>query len=115
MSESPDTYAAVAGLIALISDAPACKARLAELQKQIEAATKAQTNLDADRAAHQAEVAAAKATFDARETALRKREVEVLVRSNDLDDRAARLEESGKPWRPEKVDTLGNGLTRERA
>jgi len=65
----PD-FAAVTALIALVTDAPACKARLAELQKQIAAAAKAQAKLDADREVHAATVAA----LEAREIAVTERE-----------------------------------------
>ena len=112
-SQTSDAFAAVTGLIALVTDAKACAKRLDELQRQIEAAAKAQAKLEADREQHERSVAAAKAALDAREAALRKREVEAMIRSNALDDRAARLEADGKPWRPERVETLGNGLTRE--
>jgi chorismate mutase len=58
---SPDTFAAVTALIALISDPKAAKARLEELAKQIAAAEKAHAALTADRAEHTRTVAADKA------------------------------------------------------
>jgi hypothetical protein len=65
MSECAPEFAATTALIALVIDAKACAKRLDELQRQIEAAAKAQAKLDADREQHEREVTAAKAALDA--------------------------------------------------
>jgi hypothetical protein len=75
-----DPFAAVTSLIALIGDAKACARRLAELQATIDAAEKAQAQLDADRRA----VAADKAAADEREKTLREREVKVAIGEHNL-------------------------------
>jgi hypothetical protein len=66
-SQNSDAFAAVTGLIALITDAKACSKRLAELQQQTDAATKAETKLAAERAAYEAKVAETSADLKARE------------------------------------------------
>jgi peptidoglycan hydrolase CwlO-like protein len=70
MTESPDTFTAVAGLIALVTDAKACSKRLDELRKLGAELAEAQAKLDADRETH----AASAAALEARETALAPRE-----------------------------------------
>jgi hypothetical protein len=75
-----DTFGTVADLIGLIVDAKACSKRLAELQTTIDAAQKAQAQFAADRGAHARTVAAT----DAREGALRDREVKVALAERTL-------------------------------
>jgi hypothetical protein len=58
MSETPDTFAAAIALIGMAVDPKATSARLAELQKQIDAAAKGQAKLAADREQHATAVAA---------------------------------------------------------
>jgi hypothetical protein len=60
MSKTPDTFAAAIALIGMAVDPKATSARLAELQKQIDAAAKGQAKLAADREQHATAVAAAK-------------------------------------------------------
>jgi hypothetical protein len=69
MTEATDFERAFT-LLAIISDPSGCKARLAELQKQIAAAAKAQAKLDSEREQHDRKAA----ELDAREAALRVRE-----------------------------------------
>jgi hypothetical protein len=85
--QNSDAFAAVAGLIALITDAKGCAKRLAELQQQIDVATKAQSKLDSERVVHDRAVAAAEVEMIARETAVRKREVTVSIAARDLIER----------------------------
>jgi chromosome segregation ATPase len=67
---SDDAFAAVTGLIALITDPKAAKARLEALQKAAAAIETAQARLAADREAHEREVAEAKADLDRRRVEL---------------------------------------------
>jgi uncharacterized membrane protein YccC len=87
ITPSSDAFAAVAGLIALITDAPACKARLFELQKLETEVVLAQGKLAADRERHAAEVAKAKAELAEREKLLRAREVALAGREGLLHHR----------------------------
>jgi chorismate mutase len=94
MSEAtPDAFAAVTGLIALITDPKACAKRIDELRKLIEQAEKAQAQLAAERAAHEAKVAADKAELAARE-----------AKVADRLFRAMRLEKEPPSERPEYFD-----------
>jgi hypothetical protein len=70
-----EAFDATIALIALVSDAKACARRLAELKTTMDEIEKAQATLDAHRSA----VAADKASGDAREKALREREVAVAI------------------------------------
>ena len=67
---------ALRDLIALITDAPACRARILQLQKQADDARDLQARLAAERIAHDVKVAADLADLQARETRVRKREAE---------------------------------------
>jgi hypothetical protein len=69
MSDATDFERAFT-LLAVVADAPGCKARLAELQNKIAAAAKAQAQLDADRERHDRKLA----ELDAREAAVSERE-----------------------------------------
>jgi septal ring factor EnvC (AmiA/AmiB activator) len=71
--QNSDAFAAVTGLIALITDPKACAKRLADLQQQLAAAAKAQAKLDADREAYERKVAADKAELAAREQKIAER------------------------------------------
>jgi hypothetical protein len=70
---SPDTFAAVTALIALISDPKGCAKRLAELQAKIAAAERAQTQFEAAQPVHDQAAAA----LEAREIAVTEREQRV--------------------------------------
>jgi peptidoglycan hydrolase CwlO-like protein len=70
MSDAGPEFAALASLIALVSDPKAASQRLSALEKQLDAVTKAQEKLAADRAAHDR----ARAELEAREHRLRERE-----------------------------------------
>ena len=81
MSEAaPDAYATLAGLITLLADSKATVKRLDELRRLSTETAEAQAQLAADREEHDRAVAAAKAALDAREAALRKREVDLAGR-----------------------------------
>jgi hypothetical protein len=103
-------------LLAVVTDAPGCKARLTELQKQIAAAAKAQAQLDGDRDAHDRAAATAEADMIAREAAVRKREVDVSIAERDLFAREqaliAKLNESRPPRYPFDPNLSGT-ITRE--
>jgi hypothetical protein len=75
-----DAFEDAFALLAAASDAPGCKARVAELRKQLDAIEKAQAQLDADRAA----TAADKAAADEREKSLREREAKVTLAERTL-------------------------------
>jgi hypothetical protein len=77
---TPESFAAVAALIALITDAPACKSRLAELRQQIDAAAKAQARLDAAQPIHDQAAAA----LETREAAVTERERQVEAWSGSI-------------------------------
>jgi hypothetical protein len=50
---SPDAFAMLANLLAVIGDPKAASQRLSALEKQIDAASKARERLEADHAAHE--------------------------------------------------------------
>jgi hypothetical protein len=77
---SPEAFAAVADLIAIVADPKACAKRLADLRAQIDAATAAQAKLDADRLEHDRKVAADTAALAKREAALRMHQAELMGR-----------------------------------
>jgi septal ring factor EnvC (AmiA/AmiB activator) len=85
---SDDVFADAFALLAAAADVPGCKARLAELAKQIAAAEKALRKLDADTAEHERKVAADTAELAEREAALRKRQVDVMIRENAMAETA---------------------------
>jgi hypothetical protein len=70
-----DAFADAFALLAAAADVPGCKARLAEMKKQLDAIEKARAQFEADRAAAVADKAAA----DEREKTLRDREVAVAL------------------------------------
>jgi septal ring factor EnvC (AmiA/AmiB activator) len=55
---SPDAFADLRMLLTLIVDAPACKRRLDEIEKDTKELAKERARLDADRAEHERKVAA---------------------------------------------------------
>jgi IS5 family transposase len=77
---SPEAFAAVANLIAVIADPKGCAKRLAELQARMGAVTAAQTKLDADART----VAADRAAADEHAKAVREREVKAALAERDL-------------------------------
>jgi hypothetical protein len=87
---SPEAFAAVTGLIALITEAKACGKRLADLQAQMGAVTASQAKLDAARAEHDRKVAADTAELAEREAELRQREVAAMIKENELAERDRR-------------------------
>jgi hypothetical protein len=92
MTDTAD-FDRVFALLAIIADAPGCKARLAELQKSIEKATAAQTKVDNDRASHERTTAADKASTAEREKMLRDRAVAVAIKERN-------------PWPSKSVTSL---------
>ena len=100
-------------LLTLMTKPVAFKAKLAELRKTIDKAEKATAKLEAAGQVDAARLAADRTEMETREQSVRDREVKVMLAERDLQARAARLEEAGRPWRPERVETLPNGLTRE--
>jgi hypothetical protein len=80
MSDNPESFAAVSALIALVSDTKSCAKRLAELRATIDAAEKAQAQLDADRAAHARTMAA----DEERAKSVREREAKLILGERDL-------------------------------
>jgi hypothetical protein len=93
------SFAAVAQLIALITDVKACAKRLDELRATIDAAEKAQAHLAADRDAHARDVAAATTASAAREKSLTQREIDLAIEKADV----AR---SGETLRRERLSSL---------
>jgi hypothetical protein len=79
MSEPPE-FAVVVSLLALVSDAPGCGKRLAELRQALEKTEAATAKLATDREQHATAVAAAKAEHNARAAALVKRETDLVSR-----------------------------------
>jgi len=71
----PATFAAVLSLIGLIVDAPACKARILELQRRADQARDLQAKLAAERTSHERKVETDRTEFAAIEARLRAREV----------------------------------------
>ena len=84
-----DTFTAVAGLIALITDQKASAKRLAELQAQMAAVSAAQTHLDGARDVFERGSAARTREFDEREAKLRDREVAARLQEANLREREA--------------------------
>jgi hypothetical protein len=91
--QNSEAFAAVTGLIALVTDAKACAKRIDELRKLVEQAEKAQAKLDADREAYERKIAADKGELAARE----QKTAERLYK-------AMRLEAEPPPARPEYFD-----------
>jgi hypothetical protein len=85
---SPDAFSTVMTLLALLVDPKACRARIADLQKHIAAADKAQANLAADRAEHQATMARERAAIEADKRASAARWAELNRRQYELDQQA---------------------------
>jgi hypothetical protein len=112
VTETPETFTAVAGLIALITDAKGCAKRLAELQQQIVAAAAAQSQLGAERDEFDRRSAAEKAAADARETKLRAREVAVGIAERDILAREKIIADATPPRYPFDPNIFGT-LTRE--
>jgi hypothetical protein len=83
MTDAPE-FAAVAGLIALVTDAKACAKRFDELRSLSDQIAKSQAKLDSARAEHDRAAAAAQADILAREQKLRQREQELLGRESML-------------------------------
>jgi hypothetical protein len=93
--QNSDAFAAVTGLIALITDAKACGKRLDELRRLSAETAEAQAKLDADRAAHEQKIAADRAELAAREAKVADRLV-----------RAMRLEANPPSEQPEYFDPV---------
>jgi hypothetical protein len=115
MSDPPDAFAAVAALIALVADPKACAVRLAELQKQADAAATAQRQLSGARSTHEAAIARAKAAMDEREAAaderekkLRRREVAVGIAERDIAEREKAIAASRPPRYPQDPNMFGS-------
>jgi hypothetical protein len=98
VSESPDTFAAVTALIALVVDVKACAKRLEELRLAVEAAEKERAQLAADWASHQRTTSDARAELEDKAASLRKREVAVAIKERDLVERE-RVIAASKPDR----------------
>jgi septal ring factor EnvC (AmiA/AmiB activator) len=87
-----DPFAAVAGLVALITDVKACAKRLDELRATIDAAEKARAQLEAARIANERAFAETKADLDRRQTRLSEGEGELRLRVSAFNGREARGE-----------------------
>jgi septal ring factor EnvC (AmiA/AmiB activator) len=83
----------VADLIALITDAPACAARMAELQAREQKVAKGEAALAAAREQHERTVAKERGEHDARETRLRERAEKLSAAEGLLAHREKSLEE----------------------
>jgi hypothetical protein len=114
-TESPATFDAVLTLLKTISDAPACKARTLELQRQTDALAAAQTKLSAEVSAvtrRSGELDTRSEQLDRREADIRRRETAVFVREGQLEE-TAKLR--GVPFDPKAAQPFGpgGGMTRE--
>jgi hypothetical protein len=110
---SSEAFAVVSGLIRLATDPKGCARRVAELKREQAAAAKAKTELAADRAAHDQRVAAEIASLEQRETALRKRQVDVKIAEGDVSARLKIINDA-KPSRYDEREFPGT-LVREPA
>jgi hypothetical protein len=90
---SLDAFTAVTSLIALIADPKAAGKRLDEFQKQIDAVSKAQERLAADRQQHDR----VRAELEAREQRVREREAVVAAREG----RQAHYDKAVDRWKRE--------------
>jgi hypothetical protein len=107
-----ESFTAVASLIALIVDPKACAARLADLQRTIAAAAKAQAELNVERDEFDRRAAAEKAAAVARDTKLRAREAAVEIAERDILARQKNLADARPPRYPFDPNISGT-LTRE--
>jgi hypothetical protein len=112
---SDDTFTAVAGLVALITDVKGCAKRLGELQTAIAAAETAQAQLEAARIANERAFAEMKADLDRRQARLSEGEVELRLRRDAFDQREPRreVEDRYKPDPNLGAGTQWRGLTRD--
>ena len=108
-----DSFTAVAALLALATDPRACRARLLELQRQIDAAGKAQAKLAAEHVAHEAAVARDRAQIEEREKSAQKREASALAAERNLEGDLARIAEFKAARNARMGEGLFGGLTRE--
>jgi septal ring factor EnvC (AmiA/AmiB activator) len=117
---SDDTFTAVAGLVALITDVKGCAKRLAELQATIVAAETAQAQLEAARIANERAFSEMKADLDRRQARLVEGEVELRLRLSAFNQREASrdatiLNAADYPENPNLLPgTQCRGLLRER-
>jgi hypothetical protein len=115
---TPEAFAAVAGLVALITDAKACGKRLDELKKLGDEVAKSQAKLDTDRAEHERASTTRTREFDEREAKLRDREVKVIIAERNLLERQQEIA-AARPPRFSDDPNMGpggkswSGLTRE--
>jgi putative heme degradation protein len=107
-----DPFAAVAGLVALITDVKACAKRLDELRATIDAAEKAQAQLAADRAEHERRVAVDTAELAERDGAVRKRHLAATILEREVNERAQRFAADLPPRYPHDPNLFGT-ITRE--
>lgn len=70
---SPDAFAAALALLTVVVDAPACRARILDLQRQADQLRDLQAKLAGERAAHDAAVAGERAKLDERQQDLDRR------------------------------------------
>jgi hypothetical protein len=87
---SDDTFATVVALIALISDAKACKARLEELRQLSEQIAAQRAALDAATQASQVAITEGNRDLDRRRAKITEGEVDLRLRRDAFDQREAR-------------------------
>jgi hypothetical protein len=106
-----ELFAAVLGLVSIVTDGPTCKARILDLQRQADQARDLQGKLASERTAFNQKVTAERAELDRREAALRKHEIAVSVRERELASAKATLPKH----HDRRTDGFiaGSGLSRE--
>jgi hypothetical protein len=113
---SPDSYATLTGLIALLADSKASAKRIDELRKLEERTAAAQVKLDGDRAEYARTMAIEKSAADEQEKRIRAREVSVAIAERNLAEREqsliVKLNESRPPHFPHDPNLFGS-ITRE--
>jgi peptidoglycan hydrolase CwlO-like protein len=110
------TFAAVLALIALITDAPACRARTLQLQKQADQARDQQAKLAGEVEAHNRRVAEFEAKVEAAaeekarlEADLKAARAEVGQLSNRINDEANARMRNRNPSKPMRLVPAGPG------
>jgi hypothetical protein len=96
---APDTFAALAALIALVVDSKACGARLRSLQEQQATAAKATAELTTARATFDQEMATARAELATERASLEKRRLAVHEAGVSLKCRENHIFDLEKAWR----------------
>jgi hypothetical protein len=109
-SITPDTFAALRNLIAMLADPKRCAETLAELEKRVTEARKAEHRLNTTRDRHNIEVARENALLDERRGELARKSRELLTREAAVDAYEKRIA------RDKIVNYVGpvGGITQER-